>query len=48
VNILGLLRKLLRNIEKIGRREKYLSLTSGRPGAWKTDLVHFVINGNIN
>jgi hypothetical protein len=26
VNILGLLRKLLRNIEKTGRREKYFHL----------------------
>ena len=23
-------------------------LTRGRPGAWETDLVHFIINGNIN
>jgi hypothetical protein len=23
-------------------------LTRGRPGAWETDLVHFIVNGNIN
>ena len=23
-------------------------LTRGRPGAWETDLVHFIINGSIN
>jgi hypothetical protein len=22
--------------------------TRGRPGVWETDLVHFIINGNIN
>jgi hypothetical protein len=24
------------------------SLTRGRPGAWETDLVHFIINRNMN
>jgi hypothetical protein len=23
-------------------------LTRGRPGEWETDLVYFIINGNIN
>ena len=26
----------------------WFHLTRGRPGAWETDLVHFIINGNIN
>jgi hypothetical protein len=38
---LGRLRKIREYNIKIG-------LTRGRPGAWETDLVHFIINGNIN
>jgi len=40
VNILGLLRKLLRNIEKIGRREKYFSLRRRR---WQKDVHEYTI-----
>jgi len=30
------------------RTVEITKLTRGRPGAWETDLVHFIIDGNIN
>jgi hypothetical protein len=38
----------LYNVQNYNMGQALYILTRGRPGAWETDLAHFIINGNIN